>query len=627
MSEQDSQRAGRTTRRSFLKALGSAAGLAALPIGTSRAEVPSARGGDDYDVVVIGAGFAGVAAARELGNAGLRTVVLEARNRIGGRTFTAELDGRHYDLGGMWVHWCQPHVWAEISRYGLALAETPGAVPDRIFWWSEGELQTAGILDVLSTVGEAFCAKGSTAGMEFDALAGSALLAGLMADFHEGAATAFPLPMDPFASIAEWSKLDDLSVRDRLDRMELSTSHRALLEGVFGASCCGAFSDCAFVEMLRWWALSGQDFQRFNDYSARYKIEGGTVRLLSAMLADAKADLLLGTPVRRVEQDESGVRVFTDTGRRFTAGAVVAALPMNVLANVEFAPALDPVKVAASKQRHGGFGVKVYARLRGEIPRFVAFAGENEPLSMMFTAEAGSAGGTVIAFGTNPNAIDVHDAKALEPIVRRYLPHVTVTDTLAYDWTLDPYSVGTWCILRPGQMSGALAKLREPAGRVHFAGSDFALGFRGFIDGAIESGVRTAQEVAALLNGRAGSRRAAGRAAAGPAAAPPGVDAAASSAAPPPASQICKACHPTDANAGALAGPNLHGVVGRDIASAPGFAYSPSLAGKPGAWTPQQLEAFLRDPATFAPGTRMAFGGLRDAEERAAVVEWLAGLR
>jgi monoamine oxidase len=74
----------------------------------------------------------GVTAAR-VRECGVRVTLLEAR-RLGGRTFTSDFAGHQVDFGGTWVHWLQPHVWAEISRYGVALDEAPGAVADRIIY-------------------------------------------------------------------------------------------------------------------------------------------------------------------------------------------------------------------------------------------------------------------------------------------------------------------------------------------------------------------------------------------------------------------------------------------------------------------------------------------------------------
>src|SRR5215467_6311903 len=97
-----------------------------------RADSGGARGVDTYDVVVIGGGFAGVAAARELRHRGRRVLILEARDRLGGRTWVSEFSGLPVEMGGTWVHWMQPYVWAEIGRYGLQIVESPHA--ERCGW-------------------------------------------------------------------------------------------------------------------------------------------------------------------------------------------------------------------------------------------------------------------------------------------------------------------------------------------------------------------------------------------------------------------------------------------------------------------------------------------------------------
>ncbi len=90
--------------------------------------------------------------------------------------------------------------------------------------------------------------------------------------------------------------------------------------------------------------------------------------------------------------------------------------------------------------------------------------------------------------------------------------------------------------------------------------------------------------------------------------------------------KICKACHNFEAGAAAKIGPPLHGVVGRDIASVEGFSYSSALQNEDGDWTYDKLDEFLTNPRAFAPGTKMAFAGIKKPEQRAAVIAYLRSI-
>jgi monoamine oxidase len=81
--------------------------------------------GSNRDVVIVGGGFAGVMAARELTMRGRSAVLVEARDRLGGRTYTSDHHGHAMELGGTWVHPLQPNVWAAINRYGVQTETFP----------------------------------------------------------------------------------------------------------------------------------------------------------------------------------------------------------------------------------------------------------------------------------------------------------------------------------------------------------------------------------------------------------------------------------------------------------------------------------------------------------------------
>ena len=86
---------------------------------------------------------------------------------------------------------------------------------------------------------------------------------------------------------------------------------------------------------------------------------------------------------------------------------------------------------------------------------------------------------------------------------------------------------------------------------------------------------------------------------------------------------LCKVCHKFEKGGGALVGPDLYGVVGRKIASVEGFAYTPALKAHDGVWTYENLDPWLKNPQTFAPGTMMAFPGVADAKKRANIIAFL----
>jgi cytochrome c len=84
----------------------------------------------------------------------------------------------------------------------------------------------------------------------------------------------------------------------------------------------------------------------------------------------------------------------------------------------------------------------------------------------------------------------------------------------------------------------------------------------------------------------------------------------------------CAACHKVEDGSNGV-GPHLYGVVGRDKGSVDGFGYSDALASMDGDWTPENLSAFLADPDSYVPGTKMNYNGMRDIQDRANLIAWL----
>ena len=427
----------------------------------------------DTDVIVVGAGFAGVTAARELRRQGHRALVLEARNRIGGRTWTDTRLGRDLEMGGTWVHWIQPHTWAELSRYGIDV--TPSPTPATGYWLSGGTVHSGTADELLGLIDRG------------------------MAGSTEEALLHFPQPYRPLLAGDQLAEVDGLTIRQKLEQLDLSPEEFDAVEGMWATNFSGRTGDGGYAQGLRWCALAGGSWQLMFEACATYKVVGGTRGLIEAMAADAGVEIRTNTRVASVSQDGSGATVTLEDGSTLTAAAVVVTLPLNVLDSVTFDPPLSEGKRRAAHQGQASQGVKVWARLRGEYEPFVALAPGSAPLTLCQVEHVGDGETLVVAFGSVSARLDGTDPAAVQEALRTWLPDVEVLEVASHDWVADDLSGETWPMQRAGQLTGSLAELQRPEGRVFLAGSDYADGWAGFIDGAIESGMRAGREVHALL--------------------------------------------------------------------------------------------------------------------------------
>jgi monoamine oxidase len=235
------------------------------------------------------------------------------------------------------------------------------------------------------------------------------------------------------------------------------------------------------------------------DAIARYKIKTGTKSLLDAMAADAAADIRLSTPVAAVDQTEHGVRVETRAGEAYRADAVVVTAPLNTLGAIAFRPGLSVTKQAVISEGQASRGAKAWVYVRGDLPRpLMALAPDTELLQYAHTEEILSDGQLLVAFGCDAAALDVTSVDEMDRAIRRLLgEEVSVVTTAGTNWLDDEFSRGTWPVLRPRQVTRYLREMQTPEGSVYFAGSETANGWNGFIDGAIESGIRAARQLLA----------------------------------------------------------------------------------------------------------------------------------
>jgi monoamine oxidase len=459
----------RIERRTILQ------GMLAGSVVAARSGKTAPRAKTDHDVIVLGGGFAGVTAARELSRSGRSCVVLEARGRLGGRTFSTKVFEEQADVGGQWIHWIQPHVWAEVTRYGLTLVETPGASPASV-----------GVLN------------GSTLERQDPAKNGEMINSAMQELFAE-ARTVFPRPFDPYFN-PEWSAHDGWSVQDRLDAIKIDPLARAAITG-FLTTCVNSHpKNAGYLDQLHWYARGGYDAERLLAACSQFKLTGGTTALMTRMIAETKCDVHLNTPIAAVEADANGVTARTSDGHIFTARAMVVALPMNCWADITWKPSLSSEKMEASRERHAGSGFELHVLVEGNPPPYGAMAPLPNPISYIYSDRPASGGTVIVALGPNAKGFDLNDDTAVARQMHRLMPEAKVLRSFSYDWNADPYSKGTWCDYRPQMWSKYGHAMRQTEGPLIFAGSDTADGWRGFIDGAIETGLRAAREVSARFS-------------------------------------------------------------------------------------------------------------------------------
>jgi monoamine oxidase len=425
-----------------------------------------------YDVVIVGGGFAGVTSARECALRGRKALLLEAHDRLGGRTWNTAWNGTQIELGGAWVHWHQPHTFSEITRAGLEVQI--GRDADHAGWYV-GEQRHSGTI------------------AERDAIARRG-----WDRFVDGVTTALPLPHAPLYALDQLARFDRLTIAERLDELELDPEERSVLAAELESLAHAPLDDAGAVAVLRWHALSGYSLELTQQTGGRATIVRGTGALLNAIASAAPFDVELATPVASVAWSDGQVEVTTRDGAGYMARAAIVAVPLNALGAIEFMPGLAEDKRRAIALGQASRGIKVMIHAQGE-PAMQNAIRPGHPFGYLDTEELFDDGTQLlIGFGPDASLCDAGDLAGVQRSLEAILPGYRTLDATAHDWLTDEFSLGTWAIHRPGWYEHHHAAIRRVDGPIVFAGSDLANGWAGFIDGAIESGLRAGQLAAGL---------------------------------------------------------------------------------------------------------------------------------
>lgn len=438
------------------------------------------------DVIVVGAGLAGLCAARKLKRAGLTVRVLEARDRVGGRTWTRELQGSPFDVGGQWTGPSQRRMAALIEELGLKTEST----------FHDGRK----LLDLEGQV--------STYTSSIPRISIWKLISMQLAIWRiEWLCRRVP-KLAPWeaAKALEW---DGMSVRDLLDTQvkdpEVIALTNSAVRVIFGSDV----QDLGLLHFLHYLHCGGglTKLIETHDGNQDSSVVGGAQQLCEGMAEGL--DLVLQAPVRAVRHGPDGVQVDSDAGT-FSARELVMAIPTPLLAKVEFQPALPPDRQALHDQTRMGNTVKCQVLYERAFWREAGWSGEavctRGPLTVVFDGVVASGAPALLVFitgrpaqGWSARAPEERRALVLDALTAWFGPDAAKPLELhETDWSEEPWSGGAPVVLFPqGTLTRYGPALRRPEGPIHWAGTETAREHTGFMEGALESGERVAQEILA----------------------------------------------------------------------------------------------------------------------------------
>jgi monoamine oxidase len=446
----------------------------------------------DVDFCVIGAGFAGLTAALRLKQAGHSVALLEARDRVGGRTFTeVRDDGTWIDRGGAWVGPGQDRIYALMNEFDIGSYKQ----------YADGEAMM--IVD-----GKRFRYRGvvpRTLNPFATVNLGTAML--------QLTKMCKTIPLEAPWDARKADKWDRITVASWLNHNVRSLVARNLLETAIGGTYTSDTSEISLLFALHQMASGGgPDFVfGIEGGSQDSRIVGGMGAVYRPMAAQLGESLHLAQPVRGIDQDDVGVTVRSDD-MTVRARRAVVAVPIAIASQILYEPMLPVDRSLLQQRMPSGSVHKINIVYDEPFWRADGLSGQSAApgTPAQVTIDASTDAGTpgvlcVIVEGPTARELCGLDATQRRRLVLGELADRfgakarSPVDYIEQNWTTERYSGGGMIShAPPGVLTEFGPALRQPCGRVHWAGTESSAVMCGWVDGAVRSGERAAAEVMAL---------------------------------------------------------------------------------------------------------------------------------